>query len=278
MRNMQELVFLKLGGSLITEKAKRYTVRLDKLRSLAAEIRDALDELEGLRLVVGHGSGSFGHFAVQDHLDPANFPPSQRGRPRSETAYWTGFAEVWYRASQLNRIVVEAMHEERVPVVSISPSSAAVTRDGKIMSWDTAPLQAALSAGVMPLIFGDIVFDATQGGKVLSTEALIWHLATLMKPSRVLLAGLEAAVWEDFPDRTRPIQRITPSTSGLVMDKIGGSHGPDVTGGMKSKVAEMLALVRAVPGLTVQIFSGEQGGNIRRALRGEPLGTRVTSD
>jgi isopentenyl phosphate kinase len=165
-----------------------------------------------------------------------------------------------------------------VPVVSISPSSAAVTRDGKIMSWDTAPLQAALSAGVMPLIFGDIVFDATQGGKVLSTEALIWHLATLIKPSRVLLAGLEAAVWEDFPDRTRPIQRITPSTSGLVMDKIGGSHGPDVTGGMKSKVAEMLALVRAVPGLTVQIFSGEQDGNIRRALRGEPLGTRVTSD
>jgi isopentenyl phosphate kinase len=106
----------------------------------------------------------------------------------------------------------------------------------------------------------------------------MWHLAHELQPRRILLAGLEAAVWADFPARTSPIAQITPSTFEEITDRIGGSHGPDVTGGMKSKVAEMLSLVQAVPGLSVRIFSGEEDGNIRRALQGERVGTLIASD
>jgi isopentenyl phosphate kinase len=60
--------------------------------------------------------------------------------------------------------------------------------------------------------------------------------------------------------------------------QIGGSHGADVTGGMRSKVEEMLLLVQQVPNLAVRIFSGEQPGNIRGVLRGEPLGTLIAKD
>lgn len=275
---MDELVFLKLGGSLITEKTLRYSARFDKLAALAAEIHDALAELPEVRVVLGHGSGSFGHFAVQEHLIPATRPISGTGRKGADAEYWKGFAEVWYQASQLNRHVVEALHQAAVPVVSLAPSAGAVTSNGKIISWDLAPLQAALNAGVIPLIFGDIVFDDAEGGKVLSTEVLMWHLARELRPRRILLAGLEAAVWADFPGRLRPIGKITPRTSSTVAKQIGGSQGPDVTGGMKSKVEEMLALVQAVRGLSVRIFSGEEGGNVRRALAGEALGTLIVSD
>ena len=46
---MTELVFLKLGGSLITDKDLPYTPRLDKLTELAQEIKAALfsDRLAG---------------------------------------------------------------------------------------------------------------------------------------------------------------------------------------------------------------------------------------
>jgi len=272
------MVFLKLGGSLITEKTQRYTPRLSKLLDLATEIRTALAEMPKLRLVLGHGSGSFGHFAVQEHLDPEAFGTSAHGRPRSDRSFWEGFAEVWYRASELNRHVVDALHQAGLPAVSLAPSTAATTSGGAIVSWDLTSLHAALNSGVLPLIYGDIVFDDLQGGKVLSTEALMWHLAHLLKPRRILLAGLETAVWADFPSRSSPIDMITPSTFGSMADKIGESHGPDVTGGMKSKVAEMLALVQAVPGLTVQIFSGEESGNTRKAIAGEALGTLIASD
>jgi isopentenyl phosphate kinase len=231
-----------------------------------------------LRLVLGHGSGSFGHYAVHDHLNASDFPTATEGRPRSDISYWQGFAEVWYRASQLNRHVIDALHEARVPAISHAPSSAATSSGGVITSWGLSSLRAALASGVLPLIFGDVVFDDRQGGKVLSTEVLMWHLAHELQPRRILLAGLEAAVWADFPARTSPIAQITPSTFEEITDRIGGSHGPDVTGGMKSKVAEMLSLVQAVPGLSVRIFSGEEDGNIRRALQGERVGTLIASD
>ncbi len=38
---------------------------------------------------------------------------------------------------------------------------------------------------------------------------------------------------------------------------------------------EMLAMVEQVPGLEVLIFSGEEPGNVRRALQGENPGTRL---
>ncbi len=47
---------------------------------------------------------------------------------------------------------------------------------------------------------------------------------------------------------------------------------------MRSKVEEMLELVRQIPNLTVQIFSGEEPGNFEKALRGQVLGTLIASD
>jgi isopentenyl phosphate kinase len=275
---MEDLVFLKLGGSLITEKTERYTPRPAKIRALAGEIRAAMTDMPGLRLVLGHGSGSFGHYAVHDYLNASDFPTATEGRPRSEIRYWRGFAEVWYRASQLNWHVIDALHDAHVPAISHAPSSAVTSSGGVIGSWDLSPLRAALESGILPLIFGDIVFDDRQGGKVLSTEVLMWHLAHELGPRRILLAGLEAAVWADFPSRTSPIAKITPSTFEQITDRIGESHGPDVTGGMKSKVAEMLSLVQSIPGLTVRIFSGEEEGNVWRALHGESVGTLIASD
>src|SRR5512143_1461206 len=99
MSRMEDLVFLKLGGSLITEKTKRYTARFEKLQSLAHEIRSALVERPSIRLVLGHGSGSFGHYAVQEHLHPNTFPARTQLRGRGDARYWSGFSEVWYRAS-----------------------------------------------------------------------------------------------------------------------------------------------------------------------------------
>jgi isopentenyl phosphate kinase len=60
MLNM-ELVFLKLGGSLITDKDTPRSPRRDVLARLAAEILYAHRQRPQMQLVIGHGSGSFGH-------------------------------------------------------------------------------------------------------------------------------------------------------------------------------------------------------------------------
>jgi isopentenyl phosphate kinase len=272
------IIFLKLGGSVITDKTVPYSPRLDSLERLAREIQAALASQPRLQLVIGHGSGSFGHFAVKESLAPHPYPPPAGAGPEAERAFWHGFAEVWYRASQLNRYVVEALHSAGIPVVAFAPSAAARARGGAIAAWDTAPVKKALDAGLVPVIFGDIAFDAVKGGTILSTEMLMFRLAHELHPDRILLAGLEAAVWADFPARQRRVEVITPAGFATLAGGIGGSHGTDVTGGMRSKVEEMVQLVQEIPELSVQIFSGGEAGNVEAALRGQVIGTLITSD
>jgi isopentenyl phosphate kinase len=275
---MHEVVFLKLGGSLITNKNQRYSPRLDKLNALAGEIHSALMETPDLRLVLGHGSGSFGHFAVQEHLAPEAFGSPDGSGADSNQGYWRGFAEVWYRASELNRHVMEALHLAGVPGIAVPPSATVRASGGTIVEWDLTAVDTSIQSGLVPVIFGDIVFDATTGGTVLSTEKLMMYLARRMQPRRILLAGLEEAVWADFPQRLAPISRITPGSYPAVASQIGGSEGTDVTGGMRGKVEEMLALVKEIPDLTVYIFSGEDPGNLRMALAHSPGGTVIAGD
>lgn len=262
---MTELVFLKLGGSLITDKTQPYTPRLDKLADIALQIAVAISTRQ-LSLVLGHGSGSFGHVAAKKH-------GTRQGVHTPEQ--WAGFAEVWYQASALNRFVMDALQQAGVPSLALAPVSAVSARDGKIVNWDLAPLQAALAAGLVPVIYGDTIFDSQRGGTILSTEDLFEHLARQLQPQRILLAGLEGAVWADFPERKLRVEKITPASFDEVKARVGASHGADVTGGMESKVRQMLDLVQEIPALTAQIFSGEQPGNIQSVLAGELTGTVI---
>ncbi len=287
---MAELIFLKLGGSLITDKARPYTPRLDILSDLARQIRAALQARPDLALVLGHGSGSFGHVAAKQYRTREGDPNFLRldgrllqqrtnpGLPLGEDRggqYWFGFSEVWFQASALNRFVMESLHEAGVPALALAPVSAVIAREGKVLRWDLTPLKAALAAGLMPVVYGDVIFDEARGGTILSTEDLFEHLARRLRPSRILLAGLEGAVWADFPKRKIRVETITPASFDQVKASVGASHGADVTGGMESKVRQMLELVTEIPGLTAQIFSGEQPGNLQKALAGENLGTLI---
>ena len=279
---MKELVFLKLGGSLITDKTQPYTPLLDVMDDLALQIKTALQTHPNLHLVLGHGAGSFGHvpasaYKTRDGLPPRATPLVHRERDETEESYWKGFAEVWYQASALNRFVMKAMHNARLRVISLPPSASVISSNGRVSVWDTTPIRMALAAGIVPVIFGDTVFDEVRGGTILSTEDLFMHLTRALHPERILLAGLEAAVWTDFPDRTKKIESITPQSFNEIKAGVGKSAAGDVTGGMESKVKQMLELVEENPDLKIQIFSGAEPGNIVRVLTGETLGTVISS-
>lgn len=264
---MPELVFLKLGGSLITDKARPFTARYGKLDELVDQIAGVLAQNPGLQLVLGHGSGSFGHT-----------PAKQYGtREGVETAQdWRGFTEVGFQASALNRLVMETLAKAGIAALALPPLGAVIAQKGAIATWDITPLESALKASLLPVIYGDVVFDSLIGGTILSTEDLFAHLAGELHPDRILLAGLEQAVWSDFPARKQRLERLTRESFKRFRPGIGAAAGTDVTGGMLSKVEQMLALVEQNPDLTVQIFSAEPPGNLRRAMLGEHIGTLIT--
>lgn len=263
---MPPRVFLKLGGSLITEKDNPHTPRPDVLARLAGEIAAAVVNSPQLRLVIGHGSGSFGHAAAHKH-------GTRQGVRTPEQ--WLGFADVWYEARALNQLVVEALHTVGLPVMALPPSSYLLAQDGRPGAVDPEIISRALDAGMIPLVNGDVAFDTVRQGTILSTEDVFASLAGNLHPTRILLAGLEAGVWADFPACTRLIPVLTPADLAAAGDNIGGSASADVTGGMREKVHLMLQLCAQVPGMEALIFSGLPAGNLNLALLGASPGTRL---
>lgn len=259
-----EIVLLKLGGSLITDKDIPYTPRLDKLKELALEIKTVLDSTPNLLLILGHGSGSFGHVAAKKH-------GTRNGVQTAEQ--WQGFAEVRFQAAELNRYVMEALYNAGVPAISFPPSSSLVSKNRKVIAHNSLTIRKSFDFHILPVVYGDVAFDEALGGTILSTEDVFTFLVEQFSPTRILLAGIEAGVWEDFPARTRLVKQIQLSDYEKMRAGIGGSVSTDVTGGMKAKVEEMLDLIQKNPNLTVQIFSAEENGLLTRALRGENVGT-----
>lgn len=268
MSQDSELVFIKLGGSLITNKAQAHTPRAEVLTRLAGEIAEGWRGKPAMRLLVGHGSGSFGHV-------PAIRYGTRQGVHSEQE--WRGFVEVWREAATLNHLVVEALTQAGLPAITLSPAASVIAKDGKIVDWNTQVLEAALEHGLLPVIQGDVVFDQTLGGTILSTEDLFTHLVKVLRPQRILLAGWEPGVWQNYPQRSQVIKEITPDTIHQYLPALGGSATTDVTGGMASKVLQAMQWVGYLPGLEVSIFSGEMPGTLTQALLGQAAGTVIRS-
>jgi isopentenyl phosphate kinase len=186
-----------------------------------------------------------------------------------------GFVAVYQEARALNQIVLETLLGAGLPVIAFPPSAGIISENRTIKSWDLQPLQAALATGCIPLINGDVIFDLKLGGTILSTEELFTHLAVNLAPSRILLAGIEAGVWEDFPEKKHLLKTITPASFVPENAALGSSAAVDVTGGMRQKVETMLALSGKLPGLKALIFSGEEVGAVYQALLDDIPGTCI---
>jgi isopentenyl phosphate kinase len=257
------MIFLKLGGSLITHKDQPETARLDVLERLAREIADARRAQPGLAVLVGHGSGSFGHVAAArhgTHLGGQN---------------WVGLAEVWRAANNLNRLVIDALIAAGLPALSFPPSASAIARAGAPIQLAVEPIRRSLEAGLVPVVQGDVAFDEIQGTTILSTETVFEFLVPRLLPDRVLLAGIERGIYRDFPRNSLLAEVVTEADlDGL---SVAGAAATDVTGGMADKIRHALSMAAAGPGMDVRIFSAEEPGSLRSALLGATPGTRVVA-
>jgi isopentenyl phosphate kinase len=263
-----DLVFVKLGGSLITDKTRPETPRRDVIARLADEVRQALDARPDLLVLLGHGSGSFGHW----HANRYGTRDGVCGREA-----WIGYAQVAASAARLNRLVTDVFLDAGVPVLALQPSASARCRDGVLIDLDTKPIRRALEERLVPLIYGDVALDEVRGGTIISTEEIMAFLAGELRPGRILLLGETAGV---YGPEGGIISCIAADNMEVVASSLGGSRGVDVTGGMFSKVCQMLALVQSRPGLLVHILSGMEPGLLARALLDADLaqGTRITNN
>lgn len=257
----REVVLIKLGGSLLTDKAKSAVLRGRRLARLAGELARGLAQTD-LVAIVGHGSGSFGHVAAARH-----------GFGGSEAEVTPeGVAAVQAAAADLHARVTEAFRKAGVAAFSLAPSSFIVTDDGRPRSAPLGPLLGAVESGLVPVTYGDVVMDRSRGASICSTETVLLAITR-----RLRRQGLRprAAFWFGDTDGVydadgRTIARIDPSDLRAILPRTGGAGVTDVTGGMRHRLAVTGRLSRL--GVPSWILDGTRRGALEAVLTGTPVG------
>ncbi len=274
-RDRLSLTLVKLGGSLITDKTKPRTVEKERLGRLAAEIAAGWS---GGGLLVGHGSGSFGH----PEAKAAGLVGGAGGRRLDSPADRMGIARTQAAAQALHRLIVSSLVDAGVPAYSQPPSGFLVTDDGKPHGPPPEPLAEALRLGMAPVTMGDVAMDRCRGAAIVSTETVFEFLAGALP---TLGITVRRAVWLGvvpgvLDGEGRLIPRIDASNIEAALAAAGGSAAVDVTGGMEHRLVTAWRLAGA--GVESLIIDGREPGLLESVLRRPALaaagaGTLVSS-
>lgn len=261
------LIFIKLGGSLITEKNTPFTINYNGMKGVVKGIKEAIDLNPNLGLLIGNGGGSFPHSIANSFKTSQGFIHDSSKR---------GFALCQNAASTLNRIMVDLMIDYGINAVSIQTSACCLTENGEISEFFIKPIKTSINNGIIPVVFGDCVFDTVKGCTIVSTEQILIYLSKYIQPSRVLIFTLVGGVYTSDPQKNKNaklIPEITVENFKEIESYLGKSYSVDVTGGMSKKVKDLLNI--AEMGIECEILSG-QPHYIKDALMGERgLGTTI---
>jgi isopentenyl phosphate kinase len=264
---MENLILIKLGGSLITNKNKPFTENLGTIKRLAKEIHQARQQVK-TKVIIGHGGGSYPHV-------PATKYRTAEGTVNQES--FRGIAEVQDAAARLNRVVIRECLAIGENAISIHPSSCMIARSGEIREGFLGPLIKLLEFQMLPVVYGDVVLDENRGCCILSTERILNFLAFSLQEEdfrilRIIHCGTTDGV---YGSKGRTISKIKSKDFAAVKKYLGVSEGIDVTGGMLHKVKECLEIANL--GITSLIVNGKDLGNLEKAIFGaETKGTIIS--
>lgn len=255
---MKNLILVKLGGSVITDKKKDFTVREANILRLGKEIKSALKSGK-CSLIIGHGAGSFAHV-------PAHKYKTKEGIINKNSLY--GLCVTEDAARKLNTIVINNLLSLGLPAFSFSPASFLISDAQVCLKSYFDPIEKALQVGVIPVVYGDVILDKKNGCTIFSTEKILAILARkFMKDYKVKI--IYCTDTDGVCDeKGNTINRITPTNFNKIKKSVLAASTTDVTGGMLHKVEEALKLVKKT-GIQVLIINGKVNGNLKKAILGD---------
>jgi len=264
-----ELAIIKIGGSLITNKAQPFTLNQKNLQVIVNEIALIKKNRPDLRLILINGNGSFGHNTAHQFGTHHGFE-DERGR--------LGFCLLQKDTAQLNRILVNRLVESQIPAISFAPSNVFWAENQQYFYQNLHILENYLQRNFVPVLYGEAILDLKLNSTVISSDIILSLLARYFahhqqfKINKLINAGNYPGVLDD---KQQIIPKINNHNFAEISKYFYKSQQIDISGEMETKVRELLKIAQLH--LQTIIIDGSKTGNLQKVLSNEEFVGTVVS-
>ncbi len=246
---MKNIVLVKLGGSVITDKSKAYFANVDIIKRLARELK-----VSKKSLILAHGSGSFGHTSAVRY-------GGKKGYKSKE-----GIAKVARDAMEINRIVMDILVKEKIPAISFRPMSMILAKNGQMEENFFQVVELAANQGLTPVVYGDVIWDKKWKSTIYSGETILNRIGIYLKNKgfkidKIIQVGETNGVYDD---KGNTIPQISKNSWQNLRKYVYKPKVKDVTGGMQHKIED--ALKMAEIGVNTLLINGKVKNELSNAL------------
>ena len=249
---MNNLIFLKIGGSIITKKEiKEPEINYKNLKRICKEISEVYTD-NNIQLVIVHGAGSYGHPIVKKTgIDEGITKPDQV----------FSFAETQLLQNVLNTEVCKILQEFNLPAIPLQPSASAILENKRLISINYDLIEKLLEISLIPVLFGVPAYDMAQKCSILSGDQITVYLANKLKPQKIIFATNVDGILDK---NKQVIERISEENYEKIKDSFYKASYDDVTGSMAGKILEL----KDLSGIKSYIINGNIQGTISNILKG----------
>ena len=231
---MVRLVVVKLGGSLITNKDRPFSLNIPSMVK-------AINYLgrSGVKAFLVHGGGSFGHYQASRH-----------GLGQEAVRRNAGVPETKASMQELDLWVLYVMMSSGLRPFPIPP---------QFIDWGL--IERVAASGLTPVSYGDVYYDGLEA-KIIGGDQIIEESVRNLDVERVVFALSVPGILKNLEDSSSIIEELREVPPFLKASSM------DVTGGIRAKVETALRISKM--GIDVAFVKGDTDEFIK-ALRGLPF-------
>ena len=238
---MNNMILIKLGGSIITNKDKPLSPR----RKVIENITRRLARIKEPMIIV-HGGGSYGHYwsvRYDMHTKPKRYDLH-------------GVAIVKNSMIELDKIILDALVKNKLNPYSLPPTDFMV--GDKPVPKKVNEISKMAKTGLIPTTYGDALWFKNKKTYILSGDKIMTHLSKLLKPRLVIFALNVDGLYSDLKTK-KLISELKGEIPVISQNKM------DVTGGMARKVQEATQIAKS--GVDVFFVNGNNPERIVKAVK-----------
>ncbi len=255
---MKEIILIKFGGAVLTEKKTPCTICRDAMEGLVQQLSLGGGHLRG-RLVLGNGGGSFGHYYAKE-FDLTHGVDT----PEKLIGLCMGKAGNAY----LNGELIQSLLRHQIPACTCPISSSFLEEGGHLEIW--MQVLSYLEHGILPVVYGDMIYSVKEGCQIISTEAIFLAFTQMLaqNPSlgyqvgKIIFCTDRGGVVDEQGNIISVIERESFRDWDIFWSD---TKGYDVTGGMFEKVRIAVEIMQC----PVQIINGNLPNDLEKALDGD---------